>query len=737
VTFYFKGVIFLSKLVPRKTVVVKTLQQLRTLAYKMSKLEEFAFDTETNSLRALGPNKKFKCVDISISWGLYDNYLIPMGHIFDYDQLSQDLVVKYLKPVFEREDVVIIGHNIKFDMHVIARIGINVRTKLIFDTMIASWLCDENTPNGLKENVLQHFGVVQTPFKETVSTVTKEQKIFMGMKPANTATFDMVSIEVATPYAIDDAFYTFQLYQIFLDRLIEEEMDKIYFKTYPPFIYSLYHMEEQGITVDKAKMEKIHTDILADLEILDYELIELAGAHVELGSTQQLAQLLFGFTDFKTVIKDIIDVNFGFPIESKTPKGLPQVSGAVLEKISEKQFKSKRKMEGVQFCKLMCGRKKLATLDSMFAGGLVDKMYDDGKIHASANPIGTDSGRTSMSDPNLQQLPKSLEDDESGLYELVKKYQIRDCFIGNYNEVTKKRDDIISIDYSNLEVRIMAHFSKDPALLNAFAQGKDLHGNTAKMMFRLECDANEVKKLHPNYRQLGKVIAFLLQYGGSAYGLYCSDLNKHGELDDISRNEKDDKKSDFYGCKDGKAVAQRLIDLYFTGFKGIADFMKSQKKFAHKNLYVYSLVGRKRRLPEINSGDFKVLSYNERLSINACIQGSGADIMINAQNKIDGHYEQAPMSQAYYKDLAEAKKAMKVQTKTKEFIGSARLKELQCIMLVQIHDELLFSCPKENCEEAMLIIRDYMINPFGEKVKLNLPLEVGMGHSKSYAGGHE
>lgn len=167
------------------------------------------------------------------------------------------------------------------------------------------------------------------------------------------------------------------------------------------------------------------------------------------------------------------------------------------------------------------------------------------------------------------------------------------------------------------------------------------------------------------------------------------------------------------------------MDLYFNGFPGIAKFMKHQKKFAHRHEYVLTLLGRKRRLPDINGDDYKTVSYLERLSINACIQGSGADIMINAQNKIEGT-----------RPVEVSNKYLEEQGLDTKFIASDRLKELDCEMLVQIHDELLFQCPEENCEEAMQIIRDCMINPFGENVKLNVPLEVGMGHGHSYQNGH-
>lgn len=166
------------------------------------------------------------------------------------------------------------------------------------------------------------------------------------------------------------------------------------------------------------------------------------------------------------------------------------------------------------------------------------------------------------------------------------------------------------------------------------------------------------------------------------------------------------------------------MDLYFEGFKGIAKFMKSQKKLAHRQGYIRTLVGRKRRLPEIYSENFGQVSYAERLSINACIQGSGADIMINAQNRIEGTNPHT-MTKYYCEEH-----------NCKPFIAHERLKELDCQMLVQIHDELLLECPEENCDEAINIIRDCMIYPFGENVHLNLPLDIGGGHGLSYQCGH-
>lgn len=690
----------------KKSEIIMTVGQLKRLANKMKSISEFAFDTETNTLRVYGANENFKLVDLVISWGKYNNYIIPVGHYFDEGQLPLSLVVKYMKPIFERTDITLVGQNIKFDLHVLARVGIHVKTPRLFDTMIASWICDENTPNGLKENSQMILGIQQEHFGDTLASVTKEEKKSVGLKASQKPSFDLVRIENGSPYALDDAYYTWELYLHFLDQLEKESMAEIYFKTYPQFITTLFRMEERGINVDVPKLKQMGIDMQEDLDQLEYDMLEIAGVQMNLGSTQELVQLLFGYDNFKNPKEHILKYTFDFPVESTTAKGVPQVSGAVLEKLAKKEYKTKRKQEGVEFCQMLLEYKKLSKLKSAFVDGLIEQLYEDGKAHPSFHPVGTDSGRISCSSPNLMQMPNAKEDD---------KYQIRDCFIGNMGE-NGKRDYIISVDYSNLEVRVMAHFSKDPSLLSAFAEGKDLHGNTAVMMFGLPCHANEVKKLYPNQRQVGKVIAFLLQYGGSAMTLYET-LTAQGE--DLDGKAKE------YKCRNGKEVAQKYMDMYFDGFKGIATFMRNQKKFAHRHEYVNTLVGRKRRLPEINSSNFGVSAYNERLSINACIQGSGADIMINAQNRIEGT-NPCEVTKHFLKDEG-------LDTK---FVASERLKELGCEMLVQIHDELLFSCPEENCEEAIKLIRDCMIYPFGEDVHLNVELEVGAGFSKSYQGGH-
>ena len=717
----------------KRSVIVDSIPKLARLARKMKKLEEFAFDTETNTLKVLGPYRDFKIVGISISWGEYHNYYIPLGHIRyeDYGrQLDVEDVVEYLKPIFEREDVRIIGHNLKFDMHVMARIGITIHTKDVFDTMIASWLCDENSPNGLKENSQYYLGVDQTHFSEVTSLVPKEVKKEYGLKANSKVTFDLVLIDDGAPYALDDAFYTWELYLGFLCLLEDENMDKIFFKVYAPFIHTLFKMEETGVVVDTNRLAEMESDIDDDLDELKYNMVDIAGVEFNPSSNAQLAELLFGYvSESKEVnlskqpkivqrmfeegddealaerglcIKEVDSrrlglfkitgtpalqkASFRFRTISTTPSGAPQTNADVFWQLSKLEFKTKRKQEGVELCKCLLDYKKLDKLKSAFITGLREQLYDDGRAHPSFNIIGTDSGRLSCSSPNLQQLPKAEEED---------KYQIRSLFIGSIDPVTKKRKKIVALDFSNLEMRVLTHFSEDENLLRMFLNDEDSHGSTAVNMFELPCEPGEVKKLYPHLRQAAKILNFLLMYGGGAYTLYNSLKSDHYNPIDLS----DKSYLDTYKVKTGEDVAQIYIDKYFASYSGVSKFIKDQKRYAHRHGYVYTLLKRKRRLPDINSSDYKQAAYCERLSVNSAVQGSAADITMSAQNRIN---------------------------------AEPWFNEHRIYMLIQVHDELVFECPEEYVDECIARVKAFMEHPFGDKVELNLPLRADADAGDSY-----
>lgn len=698
--------------------VISDLDELKWLCKEMKTIPAFAYDTETNTLEVLGDNKSFKCVGISISWGENNNYYIPTGHVREEDidnQLTIDVVVKHLKPIFARTDVRIYGWNLKFDLHVLKRIGITVKTKDVFDGMLASWLCNENTPNGLKENTTEKMGIPQTHFKEVTDSVPNDVKKTFGYKPNSKVTFDLVLIEDGAPYAIADAFYTWCNCLGFEKELIDEGMDKIYYKMYIPFMFVLFEMEEQGVTVDVERLEQMGVEMQNDLDELQYKIYELAGVEFNINSAQQKAELLFGYQKktkpvnvsklpkylqqaiknedydlleekgytvdltsrnydvYKKSDSTLIDLSFGFTPTATTNAGAPSTDSDAIWRISQKTYKrvNKRKLQGVEMCKHMLEYSKLAKLKTAFVDGILEQLYEDGKAHPSFNQIGTDSGRLSCSKPNLQQLPKANEDD---------KYQIRSVFIGSMNPETGKRNKILALDYHNLEMVCLTHFSGDKNLSEMFANDDDAHGSTAVNMFNLPCTPMEAKKQFPHLRQAAKTINFLLMYGGGATLLYENLRSDHYSPLDLGAKEYLEQ----YHCRNGVQVAQAFIDKYFESYSGVAKFIQSQKKYAHRNKQVFTILGRKRRLPDINSSDGAVSSYCERLAVNSAIQGTAGDITINAQIRV---------------------------------ADNERLKELGAKMLIQVHDELVFECPEEHLEEAISIIKHLMEHPFGEDPK--------------------
>lgn len=351
-------------------------------------------------------------------------------------------------------------------------------------------------------------------------------------------------------------------------------------------------------------------------------------------------------------------------------------------------------------CKCIGEYARLAKLKTAFVDGILEQLYADGKAHPSFNQIGTDSGRLSCSSPNLQQLPKA-EDDA--------KYQIRSVFIGSLYAVSEngdfkdispdedyaegetfvdengvewevKRKQIIAIDYHNLEMVCLTHFSHDKCLSDMFANDDDAHGSTAVNTFDLDCTPVECKKKYPHLRQVGKTLNFLLMYGGGANLLYEKLKGDHYAPLDLGGKEYLEQ----YKARNGKEVAQNIIDRYFTTYNGVAKFIASQKKFAHRNGYVRTVLGRKRRLPDINSRDMGKSSYCERLSVNSAIQGTAGDITISAQLRV--HSEES-------------------------------LKKMLCYMLIQIHDELVLECPEEYLEDAIPIIKHDMEYPFGDNAR--------------------
>lgn len=385
--------------------IVNTESKLKKLRDKMMQLDEFAFDVETNTLRVNGENSEYRLVGISISWGDYNNYYIPVGHRRFEDRKNNaplPLVVKYLRPVFGREDVRIIAHNYKFDRHALERIGIHINTEDIFDTLIASWLCNENNDKGLKPNALFRLLVKMVEFNEVIK-IDKEIKKQFGLKGNQKATFDLTLIKDGAPYALADAYYTWKLYVGYVQELADEGMEDIYYKKYTKFLDCLYVMEERGVEVDQEKLTALQKEITIDCDNLLYQMFELVGKEFNPNSSQQKAEVMFGFVkqDYMTkkgkLMKanpnhDLIALNFGFKPLTYTDTGIPQANADVLFKIlrsyRNKQPRDKRKREGLEFAKLLYEYSGINKLKTAFIDGSAEQMYDDGKVHPNFNIVG-------------------------------------------------------------------------------------------------------------------------------------------------------------------------------------------------------------------------------------------------------------------------------------------------------------------------------------------------------------
>lgn len=722
--------------------IVTNELELRRLKKKLMKLEEFAFDTEFSSLR-MQYKGETEFVGCSFSWGKDQNYYVSVGSAVNSESEQVDLKTfrKIMKPVFAREDVRIIGHNLKAELHALANIDIPVATTDLFDTLVAVWNIDENNEVGLKEVVGRYYKYEQTHFKDLLYTIPKTvwEEFEIGKEKELNAT--LVDMYIMAPYALDDTYWTWTIYLDIQDAMEEEGAEPYFYTRQMPYLQVLLNMERRGIRLDTKRLMEMHKMAQKDLEDLEYQIYEIAGVEFSITSGQQLAEILFGWEKKKPIYKKIyepiidpktgkqgvyktgprkgelkwkekndkdviegyefsgnrhlIDMSFGFPMTPLTKDGQPTTGGDELEELAKKKYKkNKRKAEGIEMLKLILRYKRLSKLQSTYMEGLAEQVYSDGKIHASFNQTGTTSGRLSASGPNLQNLPRPIEyvdenppprekypteeEYKKGYegwkearkeYEFWKRYEIRDAFTAEDESRV-----LIAEDFSNLEMRILTHFCQDPLLLSMFKKDADVHGQTAVDMYKLDCTDKEAKKLYPHLRQHAKMLNFLLVYGGSAVALSSS-----------------------LGVT--KAEGQALYDLYFETYKGVKKFMASQKRYAHKHQHVYTILGRKRHLEGINSSDWGTKGYYERLAVNSPIQGSAADIAISAQILIE-HDEE--------------------------------LKRLGYVQLLQVHDEIVGSCPKENVEACSKRVQYLMENCLPKPMN-NIKLKVDYDHGFTYA----
>ena len=520
---------------------------------KLSRSSLFAFDTETTSLNYMAA----EVVGVSFAVEAGAAAYVPLAH--DYpgapDQLQRDVVLEALKPLLEDEDVAKVGQHLKYDANVLANHGITLRG-IHEDTMLESYVIDSaGSRHDLDTLALKYLGQRTIHFEDIAG------------KGAKQLTFNQVPIEQAAPYAAEDAEVTLRLHQQLSEKLEQEPaLSALYRELEIPLVPVLSRIERNGALVCRDTLAAHSQELGQRILALESQAHELAGGPFNLGSPKQLGEILFNQLEL--------------PVLRKTPKGAPSTAEDVLAELALDYPLPAVLME----------YRGLSKLKSTYTDKLPE-MIDPrtGRVHTSYHQAVTATGRLSSSDPNLQNIPIRTEEGR----------RIRQAFIA------PPGSKIVAADYSQIELRIMAHLSQDNGLLTAFAEGLDVHSATAAEVFGVDIDA-----VSGDQRRKAKAINFGLIYGMSAFGL--------GKQLGIGRNE-----------------AQEYIDLYFARYPGVAEYMARTRESAHDIGYVETLRGRRLYLPEINARNRQRQQAAERTAINAPMQGTAADIIKMAMLAVD------------------------------------------------------------------------------------------------------
>ncbi|MDQ0473789.1 DNA polymerase I [Labrys wisconsinensis] len=586
-----------------------------------------AFDTETTSLDAL----QAELVGFSLALAPGRACYVPLGHRDKADLFGAGLLpgqvpaaeaLARLKPLLEDPSVLKIGQNIKYDALVMGEQGIRIAPQ--DDTMLMSYVLDGGLgSHGMDELSERHLG--HKPIAYSQVTGTGKARI----------SFAEVPIDRATAYAAEDADVTLRLWQLFKARLVAEGMVPVYETLERPLVAVLARMEAAGIMIDRQILSRLSGDFAQGAARLEAEIHALAGETFNVGSPKQLGDILFG--------------KMGIPGGRKTATGQWATGADVLEDLAA---------QGLELPRRIVDWRQITKLKSTYTDALPGYVNPrSGRVHTSFALAATTTGRLSSSEPNLQNIPVRTEEGR----------KIRTAFIA------APGCKLISADYSQIELRVLAHVAEIPQLRQAFEDGIDIHAMTASEMFGVP-----VEGMDPLVRRRAKAINFGIIYGISAFGL----ANQLG----ISREE-----------------SGAYIKKYFERFPGIRDYMDATKADCRANGYVSTIFGRKCHFPAINSKNPSERSFVERQSINAPIQGSAADIIRRAMARMDAA-------------LAGAK--------------------LSARMLLQVHDELVFEAPQEEVEAAMPVIAAVMEAAPEPALKLRVPLRVDARSAGNWEEAH-
>ncbi len=598
---------------------VTTAHELKRWIARAHEIGVVAFDTETSSLDPIQAD----LVGVSLAVAPGEACYIPIGHragagdLFGgggltAGQIGEADALALLKPLLEDPGVLKIGQNVKFDWHVFAERGVEVAP--FDDTMLISYVLDSGATgdghgmDALSERWLGHKTI-------SFAEVAGSGRNFIG--------FARVAIDKATQYAAEDADVTLRLWRVLKPRLVAEGLVTVYETLERPLIAPLARMEARGVSIDREVLSRLSGEFAQGMARLESEIYALVGAPFNLGSPKQLGDILFG--------------QMGLPGGKKTATGAWSTSASVLEDLAD---------EGHELPARVLDWRQLAKLKSTYTDALPSYVNPrTHRVHTSYALASTTTGRLSSSEPNLQNIPVR---NEAGR-------KIRRAFVAD------KGHKLISADYSQIELRLLAHIADISSLKKAFAEGLDIHAMTASEMFGVP-----IKDMPSEVRRRAKAINFGIIYGISAFGL----ANQLG----IPREE-----------------AGAYIKKYFERFPGIRDYMETTKARARTDGYVATIFGRKCHFPRIAAANPSERAFNERAAINAPIQGSAADIIRRAMTRMDGA-------------LAHAK--------------------LSARMLLQVHDELVFQAPNDEIEATITLVTKIMIEAPHPAVQLSAPLQV-------------
>ena len=581
--------------------LINTTEALDSLITRLSETKTFTFDTETTGLSPMTA----RLVGISISPAPGESYYIPVGHVgmMQSSQLPLEQVVERLKPIFNDVNKSKIAHNGKFDMEVLAEVGINV-TNLASDTMIAAYLLSEPALD-LNALAFSRLGIEMTPISSLIGSGSKQIPM------------SQVEIEKAADYSCADADMTGRLSVILHKELKEQGLWQLYDDVEMPLVPVLFTMEENGIAVDTNILAAMSRDLGEQITMLEGEICSRAGQKFNINSPQQLGMILADKMQIDAV---------------KKKSGGYSTAADVLENLREVN----------PIIGYILDFRQLTKLKSTYVDALpVLVNPKTGRIHTSFNQTRTTTGRLSSSDPNLQNIPIR---DEQGR-------RIREAFIAPAGSF------LMGVDYSQIDLRALAHLSQDENLLNAFRRDEDIHTATAAQLYGVS-----PAEVTPAMRRLAKTVNFGVIYGMSGYGLE--------QATELSREE-----------------AGKFITAYFEKYPSVKKYLEMTKEQAHKTEYVQTILGRKRRIAEINASNRQVREAAERMAINMPVQGTSADIIKKAM--VNLHRE---MLQRKFKSK----------------------------MLLQVHDELVFEVPENEMAEMRQLVPEMMVNA----IQLSIPLKV-------------